>query len=64
MATHDDTTPSAQPDEVGKQQTPGSEADDTFETDVSETGEDGTTVRPAEVREDDLSETRPEQQQD
>lgn len=64
MATHDDTTPSAQPDEAGKQQTPGSDADDTFETDVSETGEDGTTVRPAEVREDDLSETRPEQQQD
>jgi len=29
----------------------------TFETDVSETDDEGTTVREAEVREDDLSET-------
>ena len=31
----------------------------TFETDISETGDDGTTVRQAEVRKDDLSETNP-----
>jgi hypothetical protein len=31
----------------------------TFETDISETGDDGTTVRQAEVHEDDLSETKP-----
>ncbi|AQQ31338.1 hypothetical protein ACMAVI_001913 [Burkholderia cenocepacia] len=31
----------------------------TFETDISETGDDGTTVRQAEVREDDLSEVKP-----
>ncbi|MEI6002346.1 hypothetical protein H3V53_36045 [Paraburkholderia bengalensis] len=38
--------------------------DQTFETDISETGEDGTTVRQAEVREDDLSETKPPSQDD
>ncbi|CAB3676713.1 hypothetical protein [Paraburkholderia rhynchosiae] len=42
------------------------EADDesnegTFETDVSETGEDGTTVRQAEVKESDLSEVKKDQ---
>lgn len=31
----------------------------TFETDISETGDDGTSVRQAEVREDDLSEVKP-----
>ncbi|WP_198017997.1 hypothetical protein [Burkholderia sp. WSM2230] len=30
----------------------------TFETDVSETGDDGTTVRQAEVKESDLSEVK------
>jgi hypothetical protein len=32
-----------------------------FETDVSETGEDGTTVRQAEVKESDLSEVKKDQ---
>lgn len=31
----------------------------TFKTDVSETDDEGTTVREAEVREDDLAEVRP-----
>ncbi|RKU01300.1 hypothetical protein C7H84_21795 [Burkholderia sp. Nafp2/4-1b] len=31
----------------------------TFETDISESDEEGTTVRQAEVREDDLSEVKP-----
>ncbi|WP_114809939.1 hypothetical protein [Paraburkholderia kururiensis] len=31
----------------------------TFTTDVSETDDEGTTVREAEVREDDLAEVRP-----
>ncbi|HDR9054122.1 TPA: hypothetical protein QDB02_001837 [Burkholderia vietnamiensis] len=35
------------------------DAQPTFETDISETGDDGTTVRQAEVREDDLSEVKP-----
>jgi len=35
------------------------ESDKTFKTDISETGEDGTSVREAEVREDDLSEVKP-----
>ncbi|MDH6146947.1 MULTISPECIES: hypothetical protein [Paraburkholderia] len=33
-----------------------------FETDISETGEDGTSVRQAEVKEKDLSEVKPSQQ--
>lgn len=35
-----------------------SEKDETFNTDVSETDEEGTTVREAEVRKDDLSEVK------
>jgi hypothetical protein len=42
----------------------GQRQDQTFETDISETGDDGTTVRQAEVREDDLSETKPPSQDD
>ncbi|MDR5781196.1 hypothetical protein QCE63_17440 [Caballeronia sp. LZ065] len=34
--------------------------DETFETDISETDDEGTTVREAEVRKDDLSETHRE----
>jgi hypothetical protein len=34
----------------------------TFETDISESGDDGTSVRQAEVKEDDLSEVKPDQQ--
>ncbi|MGX5873527.1 hypothetical protein MJ547_07100 [Burkholderia gladioli] len=37
----------------------GQDARPTFETDISETGEDCTTVRQAEVRQDDLSEVKP-----
>ncbi|MDR5769534.1 MULTISPECIES: hypothetical protein [unclassified Caballeronia] len=33
--------------------------DETFTTDVSETDDEGTTVREAEVRKDDLSEVKP-----
>ncbi|MFL9966480.1 hypothetical protein PQR02_37025 [Paraburkholderia sediminicola] len=35
------------------------EEEGTFTTDVSETDDEGTTVREAEVRKDDLSETQP-----
>ncbi|WP_244818081.1 hypothetical protein [Caballeronia sp. Lep1P3] len=33
--------------------------DETFTTDISETDEEGTTVREAEVKSDDLSEVKP-----
>ncbi|ACC73899.1 hypothetical protein PPMP20_29845 [Paraburkholderia phymatum] len=51
----------------GKPADPGttqSNEGETFETDISETGDDGTTVRQAEVRKDDLSETKPPPQED
>ena len=48
-------TQSGQPQKPGRTDQNGS----TFETDISETDEDGTTVREAEVREDDLSEVKP-----
>ncbi|MDR5822497.1 hypothetical protein [Caballeronia sp. LZ043] len=38
--------------------TPPGEEGETFQTDVSESDEEGTTVREAEVREDDLSEVK------
>lgn len=38
---------------------PDEHGDKTFKTDISETGEDGTTVREAEVSEDDLTEVKP-----
>jgi hypothetical protein len=41
---------------VGSPQKEQMESPGTFKTDVSETDEEGTTVREAEVREDDLSE--------
>lgn len=34
-------------------------SDETFTTDISETDDEGTTVREAEVKKDDLSETKP-----
>jgi hypothetical protein len=49
----DDTSGAGQPDKG-----------QTFETDISETGDDGTTVRQAEVNEDDLSETKQPEQKD
>ncbi|KIG07543.1 hypothetical protein [Caballeronia concitans] len=36
------------------------DGDETFTTDVSETDDEGTTVREAEVRKDDLSEVKPQ----
>ncbi|CAD6526551.1 hypothetical protein LMG28727_02169 [Paraburkholderia kirstenboschensis] len=48
----DDTAPGESADQSGE---------GTFETDVSETGDDGTTVRQAEVKEDDLSEVKKDQ---
>ncbi|WP_338925497.1 hypothetical protein IHE33_08130 [Mycetohabitans endofungorum] len=42
-----------------QQQTSGENDSDTFTTDVSETDDQGTTVREAEVRKDDLSEIVP-----
>ncbi|KVE10095.1 MULTISPECIES: hypothetical protein [Burkholderia] len=51
-----------QPDKQDGDAKPAQKPDDgqsTFETDISETGDDGTTVRQAEVREDDLSEVKP-----
>jgi hypothetical protein len=37
------------------------DGDETFTTDVSESDEEGTTVREAEVRKDDLSEVKPDE---
>ncbi|HEY2020210.1 hypothetical protein [Paraburkholderia sp.] len=48
--------------QADKAEESGAGNEGTFETDISETGEDGTTVRQAEVREGDLSETKPPQQ--
>jgi hypothetical protein len=61
MATKEPTPDTAQPDNAGKENA-GTDASDagTFETDISETGEDGTTVRQAEVSEQDLREVKPD----
>jgi len=48
------STPSQQ---SGQDQKPSD--DETFTTDVSKTDDEGTTVREAEVRKDDLSEVKP-----
>jgi hypothetical protein len=57
MATNQKGPITKQPDNPDKGQT--ADDADTFETDISETGEDGTEVRQAEVKKDDLSETKP-----
>jgi hypothetical protein len=49
------STPSNQPGS----QDQSNEGDETFTTDISETDDEGTSVREAEVRKDDLSETKP-----
>jgi hypothetical protein len=56
MATKEPEPITKQPDDLDK-----GKADQagTFETDISESGDDGTTVRQAEVNEDDLSQTKP-----
>ncbi|MBB5415308.1 hypothetical protein QF000_001162 [Paraburkholderia atlantica] len=40
----------------------GTGNEDTFETDISESGDDGTSVRQAEVKKEDLSEVKPSQE--
>jgi hypothetical protein len=45
----------AQPQQPGQT----GQDDKTFNTDISESDEEGTTVREAEVREDDMSEVKP-----
>ncbi|CAH2925600.1 MAG: FIG00454411: hypothetical protein [uncultured Paraburkholderia sp.] len=52
------TTKPKGPDESTQNETGGESGERTFETDVSETGDDGTTVRQAEVKESDLSEVK------
>jgi len=52
MATQHPQNPGQQPPQSDDQQ----EDEETFTTDVSETDSEGTTVREAEVRKDDLSE--------
>jgi hypothetical protein len=51
------STPSNQPG--SQDQSQNNEGDETFTTDISETDDEGTSVREAEVRKDDLSETKP-----
>jgi hypothetical protein len=48
--------------QTGKADGSGAGNEGTFETDISETGDDGTTVRQAEVKKDDLSEVKPSQE--
>lgn len=43
---------------------PDTDEEGTFKTDISETDDEGTTVREAEVRKDDLSETQPPESDD
>jgi hypothetical protein len=46
------------PDSSKQNQADEESGEETFETDVSETGDDGTTVRQAEVKESDLAEVK------
>lgn len=48
--------PKQETDDAGKQ---SGQDDETFTTDISETDDEGTSVRQAEVRKDDLSEVKP-----
>lgn len=57
MANQQSQTQSSTPEQQKNAPTPEqSETGGTFKTDVSETDDEGTTVREAEVREDDLTE--------
>lgn len=58
MATQHPQNPGQQPSEPDENEKNSN--DDTFTTDVSETDSEGTTVREAEVRKDDLSEVDPD----
>lgn len=60
MAKQQQQNPGQQPSQPDEKQ--GS--DETFTTDVSETDGEGTTVREAEVRKDDLSEVDPATRKD
>jgi hypothetical protein len=59
MATQQQTPATPESDKAEEN---GPDNEGTFETDISETGEDGTSVRQAEVDEDDLSEGEPPQE--
>jgi hypothetical protein len=59
MATKEHGPDAAPPDDSGKDNEGSAGDTGTFETDISETGEDGTTVREAEVSEKDLAEVKP-----
>ena len=57
MANKQSPTPGSTPGQQRNSPTPDqAETGGTFKTDVSETDDEGTTVREAEVREDDLTE--------
>lgn len=49
---------------AGTSSQPDTDEESTFKTDISETDDEGTTVREAEVRKDDLSETQPPEADD
>lgn len=53
------TQSTTQGDNAGTPSQPDAGKDRTFKTDVSETDDEGTTVREAEVREDNLEEKNP-----
>ncbi|SAL79764.1 hypothetical protein [Caballeronia telluris] len=60
MSTSSKPRKSSESREAGEQpDNANANGDDTFTTDISETDDDGTTVREAEVRSDDLSEAKP-----
>ncbi|QYD67054.1 hypothetical protein KZJ38_11585 [Paraburkholderia edwinii] len=59
MATKEQGPNTGQPDDSSKNSEGGTSSTGTFETDISETGEDGTTVRQSEVSEKDLTEAKP-----
>jgi hypothetical protein len=70
MATKEQGASTAQPDQAGEDNSDevgkdagGGGGKGTFESDISETGEDGTTVRQAEVSEKELAEVKPSSDQ-
>lgn len=58
MGTKEQSSGSGQRDTSGNDDARDPAGTGTFETDISETGEDGTTVRQAEVSEKDLAEVK------
>jgi hypothetical protein len=59
MATQQEQPKTQQP---GNADQSGAGNEGTFQTDISETGDDGTNVRQAEVKQKDLSEVKPSQE--